>query len=118
MMISGYGSYCTSWTYYSLKIIEKDLNSLNIVIAGAGAAGTAVTKLLLEYGFKNIVVTDSKGIINKKRELDNPFKEELAILTNELQIDGLLSDALEGADIFIGLSKPNIINQRRCPINE
>lgn len=92
------------------RILRKKLKDMKIVISGAGASGIATAKLLLKYGAKNIIMCDTKGIIYKgRKEKMNPYKEEIASLTNPEGIKGTLSDALKGADIFIGLSAPNIL---------
>lgn len=96
------------------KVVGKKLSDLNVVINGAGAAGTAICKMLLCIGHdksictsvKDIIMCDTKGIIEKSRPdiKDNPAKSELANLTNKRQIKGNLSDAIKGADVFIGVS--------------
>jgi len=92
------------------RILKKDIKDFKVVIAGAGAAGTATAYMLLDYGVKDIIVCDRAGTIyeGRKEEID-PYKEELARKTNPRKIQGKISDALEGADVFIGLSAPNII---------
>ena len=92
----------------ALKLVGKG-KDVKIVINGAGAAGVAITKLLLKYSFKNIIVCDSKGIISKEREDLNPAKKEIAKLTNKENLQGSLKDALKGADVFIGVSAPNLL---------
>ena len=94
----------------SVKLAQKNLGA-NIVISGAGAAGTAITHLLHKYGFKNIVVVDSKGIISKTRTDLNLYKKDLLKFTNTKNISGVLQDAIAGADVFIGVSAPNIVTQ-------
>jgi len=93
----------------ALKLVNKKKENVKIVISGAGAAGTAVTYLLLESGFKDIIVCDSKGIINTKREDLNEDKYKLAQKTNPKGLSGGLELAMSGADIFIGLSAPGIL---------
>ena len=79
---------------------------------GAGAAGIAVSSLLIKYGYKNFIVCDTKGAIYKGRPVGmNPFKEKLAEITNKDCIKGKLSDVLKGADVVIGLSGPNTITK-------
>ncbi|PKP58580.1 MAG: NAD-dependent malic enzyme, partial [Candidatus Altiarchaeales archaeon HGW-Altiarchaeales-1] len=87
----------------ALKILKKDRN-VKICIAGCGSAGIGITKLLLAYGFKNIIVTDSKGAIHNGRTDLNKFKEEIAMQTNKGNLRGNLKECLSGADVFIGVS--------------
>ncbi len=91
----------------ALKVAKKDISKIKVVINGAGAAGTAIAKLLRSP--KEVIICDSKGIINKKRTDLNKYKKELAKLTNPKNIKGSLRDALMGADVFIGVSKPKIL---------
>lgn len=95
----------------ALKLVSKKKEDVKIVISGAGAAGTAVTYLLLEFGFKNIMVCDSKGIINIQRTDLNEDKYRLAQKTNPEGLSGNLELAIKGADIFIGLSAPRILTK-------
>ncbi|MCX7796457.1 MAG: NADP-dependent malic enzyme [bacterium] len=95
----------------ALKIVGKDKERMKVVVSGAGAAGTAVTYLLLDYGFRNIVVCDSKGIISVDRSDLNEDKFKLAQKTNPEKLSGKLEDAIKGANIFIGLSAPNIVSK-------
>lgn len=92
------------------KVVGKKLESLKIVISGAGAAGTAIAKLLLLAGIKNILVLDSKGIISKSRTDLNKEKKALAQITNIESRSGDLNEALRGADVVVGVSGPNIMN--------
>jgi len=93
----------------ALKVVGKKLNEVKITISGAGAAGNAITKFLINNGAKHIIVCDSKGIISKGSRNDE-FKEELAELTN-CDEEGSLKDAINGADVFIGVSAPNIVTK-------
>ncbi len=93
----------------SLKITKKKKKTLRVVISGAGSAGIAIAKLLLLFGVSDIVMTDSKGVINKKRKDLNPQKKEIAKLGNKRGVSGELKDALLGADIFIGVSVAGIV---------
>jgi malate dehydrogenase (oxaloacetate-decarboxylating) len=93
------------------KVVKKDLKKLRIVITGAGAAGTAVTKLLLSYGVKDIIVIDRTSIIFKDRPHLSFEKQELARNTNPRGVEGGLSEALKDAHIFIGLSGPNVMQK-------
>jgi malate dehydrogenase (oxaloacetate-decarboxylating) len=93
------------------RILKRDLKDFKIVISGAGAAGIATANMLLEYGIKDIVVCDKAGTLYEGRLNDmDAYKEKLAKNTNPRKIKGKLSDALESADVFIGLSAPNILN--------
>lgn len=92
------------------KVVRKKLPSLRVVVSGAGAAGTAIAKLLLKAGVEDIVVLDSRGIIVKNRRDLIPHKRELAKITNPRGVRGGLSDALKIADVLIGVSGPRLIN--------
>jgi malate dehydrogenase (oxaloacetate-decarboxylating) len=94
------------------KVIGSELKDLSYVISGAGAAGVAITKLLLHQGVKDIIVADSKGIISKKRADLNIAKQELSRITNSEQMNGTLEDAVKNRDVFIGVSAPNIMNTK------
>ncbi|GAB5046530.1 malic enzyme-like NAD(P)-binding protein [Thermodesulfovibrio sp. TK110] len=92
------------------RILKRDIRDFKVVIAGAGAAGTATAYMLLDYGVKEIIVCDRAGILYEGRTEDmDPHKEELARKTNPQKIKGKLSIALQDADVFIGLSAPNIL---------
>ncbi len=103
-------------------IAGREKEKVKIVLNGAGAAGVAITKLLIKYGFKNIIINDSKGIIYSGRKNLNSAKKELAKITNAKNIKGDLAESLKGADIFIGISKggllsePMIKNMKEKPI--
>jgi malate dehydrogenase (oxaloacetate-decarboxylating) len=93
----------------ALKFYNLDLNNVKIVINGAGSAGHSIVKLLSHLKVKNIITCDTKGIIYKGRQNLNFAKEEIADLTNPDNIQGTLSDAVEGADVFIGVSAANVL---------
>ena len=96
----------------SLKVVKKDAKKIKVVISGAGAAGIAIAKLLFKYGIKNIVLSDSRGIIYKNRQGGmNEAKKEIAAITNSENIKGTLKQALKGADVFIGVSAPNLLDK-------
>jgi|SRR6185503_7776066 len=95
----------------ALKVSNKNEADVKIVINGAGAAGIAITKMLLEYGCKNIVICDSKGIISKNRSDLDGGKIELADITNAGGLDGGLPEAVAGSDIFIGVSKAGLLTE-------
>ncbi len=92
------------------KAVKKDVKKLKVVVAGAGAAGTAVTKLLIKAGVKDIIVLDRKGTLSKKRTDLSGHKKELAKNTNPRNIHGSLQDALTGADVVLGVSGPGLMN--------
>jgi malate dehydrogenase (oxaloacetate-decarboxylating) len=93
----------------SLKIVDKNMEDLKVVVNGAGASGVACTKILLSAGVKDIIGCDSKGIVHRNREGLNPLKQWYAENTNPESITGDLSDAVVGADLFLGLSVPNAL---------
>jgi len=90
------------------KVVRKEMRTLKVVISGAGAAGTSVAKILAPY-VRDVLVIDRGGILHDGRENLNEFKMELAKLTNKDQQDGQLNDAIEGADVFIGVSAPGLL---------
>ena len=97
----------------TMRLTHRKLKDLKIVVSGAGAAGVAITKMLLSIKAKNLLVCDSKGIIHPKRRLElNESKLWLAEHTNPRGIPGSLGDALRGANVFIGVSGPNIVDKR------
>jgi len=95
----------------ALKIAGKKIEEVKTVICGAGAAGTAITKMLLSLGMKNIIVTDIDGAISSAHPLSNDNLKELEKLTNPDDITGTLKDVIVGADIFIGVSAPNLLDR-------
>ena len=95
----------------ALKVVKKELKNLKIVINGSGSAGTAICKLLLASGVKNIVMCDINGVIHEGGILPNDNLKELAKITNPNKETGLLKDAIKGADVFIGVSAPNIVSK-------
>lgn len=95
--------------YNALKIVNKSLNKIKIVISGAGAAGQAIARLLLKAGAKNIIMTDILGIVYKGREGNNFSLEAISKITNQLNIKGTLEDAVKNADVFIGVSTGNVL---------
>ncbi len=95
----------------ALKVVGKEKENVRIIINGAGAAGIAVTELLLEYGVRNIILCDTKGTIYEGREGLDGEKEMISKKTNKEMIKGNLSQALKGSDIFIGLSKGNLVTK-------
>ncbi len=95
--------------YNALRVVEKDLSKIRIVMSGAGAAGTAIIKLLLAAGATDVVVADIAGVVHRGREGITGELAWLAEHTNALGIDGTLSDAITGADVFIGVSAPGVL---------
>ena len=92
-------------------ILKKDLKSLKIVINGAGSAGSAICKLLLSSGVTNIVMCDINGVIHKGADLPNDALKELAEITNPNNETGTLKDVIKNADVFIGVSAPNLVSK-------
>ena len=95
----------------ALKLVHKKIEEINIVVNGAGAAGTAITKYLLAMGAKHIVVVDSKGILCEGDSKLDLAKQALAKLTNEKHLQGKLDVAMKGADVFVGVSVANVVSQ-------
>ena len=95
----------------ALKVTGKNKESCKVVVNGAGSAGIAITKLLLTYGFPNIILCDKAGIISKQSEGQNWMQEKMAKVTNPANETGSLSDALKNADIFVGVSAPGIVTK-------
>ncbi|MBE5882959.1 MAG: NADP-dependent malic enzyme [Lachnospiraceae bacterium] len=95
----------------ALKVVNKQKEQCRVVINGAGSAGVAITKLLLTYGFSNIIMCDKVGIVSEQTEGLNWMQQKMAKVTNPNNETGTLADALKGADIFVGVSAPNIVTQ-------
>lgn len=93
----------------ALKVVGKKKEDCRVVVNGAGSAGVAITKLLLTYGFPNIIMCDKVGIVSKDTESLNWMQKKMTEVTNLNNETGTLADALKGADIFIGVSAPNIV---------
>lgn len=93
----------------AMKLTGRDLFRQEVVVSGAGAAGVAVTRLLMKIGLRNVILCDRAGAIYEGREGLNPFKAEMAAMSNRERKKGTLADVLNGADIFIGLSAPGIV---------
>lgn len=93
----------------SLKITNKKKENCRVVVNGAGSAGIAITKLLLSYGFADVTMCDLHGIIGKDTKDLNWMQQEMVRVTNRSNASGTLADAMKGADIFIGVSAPNIV---------
>jgi malate dehydrogenase (oxaloacetate-decarboxylating) len=95
----------------AMKLTGRDLTRQEVVIAGAGAAGIAVTKLLMKMGLRNVILCDRQGAVYEGREGLNDAKAEMAKISNREMKKGSISDVLKGADIFIGLSGPGLVTQ-------
>lgn len=93
----------------ALKVVGKKKEDCRVVVNGAGSAGVAITKLLLTYGFPNIIMCDKVGIVSKDTEWLNWMQQKMTEVTNLNNETGTLADALKDADIFIGVSAPNIV---------
>ena len=93
----------------ALKVTGKKKEDCRVVVNGAGSAGVAITKLLLTYGFKNVIMCDREGIIGKDYPNLNWMQQKMTEVTNLANEHGTLADALKGADIFVGVSAPNIV---------
>ncbi len=95
----------------ALKLVDKQVGEVRVVMSGAGAAGIAIAKLLLSYGFADIIMCGSKGIISSKLEGINEAQRAMLQVTNKDDMSGTLADALVGADIFIGVSAPGVVTE-------
>ena len=95
----------------ALKVTGKTKEDCQVVVNGAGSAGVAITKLLLTYGFKDVTMCDISGILGKGSQNLNWMQQKMVEVTNPEQKTGTLADALKGADIFVGVSAPNIVTQ-------
>ena len=95
----------------ALKVVKKDLGEINAVINGSGSAGIAIAKHLLNLGLKNLTMVDRAGIIYEGMDGLNPEQQYMSTITNRSKKTGTLADAMKGADLFIGVSAPNIVNE-------
>ncbi|MDD6628620.1 MAG: NADP-dependent malic enzyme [Lachnospiraceae bacterium] len=93
----------------ALKVVNKKKEDCKVVVNGAGSAGVAITKLLLTYGFPNVIMCDKVGIVGKETQGLNWMQQKMTEVTNPNNEKGSLADALKGADIFVGVSAPNIV---------
>lgn len=94
-----------------LKLVKKEIGKIRVVVNGAGAAGTAIIKLLMSCGVKDVIVCDRVGILHSGLENLDLAKQELAKITNLENMQGSLADALKGADVFIGVSAPGVVSK-------
>jgi malate dehydrogenase (oxaloacetate-decarboxylating) len=95
----------------ALKIIKKEFQDLKVVMNGAGAAGTAIAKLLMSTGVKDIIICDRKGAVYRGMENADTVKQRLASITNPNNLKGSLKDVINGADVFIGVSAPGMLTK-------
>lgn len=93
----------------AVKLAGKKLGEITVVINGAGSAGIAIGKFLLKLGIGNLIMVDIGGIINRDENYENPAHAEISKLTNRNNVKGGLADAMRGADVFVGVSKPNLV---------
>lgn len=96
----------------ALKVVGKNKENCRVVVNGAGSAGIAITRLLLTYGFTNVILCDKVGIVGKNTEGLNWMQQKMTEVTNPDNETGTLADALKGADIFVGVSAPNIVTSQ------
>jgi malate dehydrogenase (oxaloacetate-decarboxylating) len=94
-----------------LKVVGKKIEDVTAAISGAGAAGIAIAKLLINAGIKDVIICNSRGILDKSEENLDPIRKEMALTTNKENRKGTLADAMVGTDIFIGVSAPNIVTK-------
>ena len=95
----------------ALKVVKKDIGEIKIVINGAGSAGIAIAKHLMNLGVRHVKIADSTGILYEGRERMNSAKDEMARITNPEKLSGTLADAMKGADVFIGVSAPHVVTR-------
>lgn len=93
----------------ALKLVGKRMEEIKVVTSGAGAAGTAIVRLLVSRGVKNVVMTDRQGAIYKGRPGMNAAKQDIASVTNPAGEQGALADVIRGADVFVGVSAPGVL---------
>lgn len=95
----------------SLRLTKKNIEEIKIVINGAGAAGIAIAKFLIHLGAKDLILVDRNGILSRDEKQSNTAKEEIALLTNHTCRKGHLAEAVKEADVFIGVSAPNVLSK-------
>jgi malate dehydrogenase (oxaloacetate-decarboxylating) len=95
----------------SLKLTGKKVEDIKVVVNGIGSAGSSIVKMMINLGVKNILACDRYGILYEGKEENNVVHEEVAKLTNKEQLKGSLADAMNGADVFLGVSAPNIVSE-------
>ncbi|MCY9580223.1 NADP-dependent malic enzyme [Paenibacillus alvei] len=95
----------------ALKVVHKQMSNIRAVINGAGSAGIAIAKLLLKAGVQHVSLVDLKGVVCEGEEWMNPAQADMAMVTNREHIRGTLTEAVRGADVFIGVSAPKVLTQ-------
>lgn len=95
----------------ALKVVGKKIEDVTAAVSGSGAAGIAISKLLMNAGIKDVIICNSRGILDKEDESLDPIRREMAQITNKENRKGSLADAIAGTDIFLGVSAPNIVTQ-------
>ena len=95
----------------ALKIVKKDIKDIRVVVNGAGSAGIAITKHIMNLGVQNVVLCDSVGILCEGDARLNPEKAAIAAVTNREKLTGTLTDAMKGTDVFIGVSAPGVVSE-------
>ena len=101
---------CTAALTNGLKVVGKKIEEIKVVINGAGSAGCAIVKMLLHAGVKQLIMADIDGVVYKGRKENTPILEKMANITNPDQCKGSLKDVIQGADVFIGVSAPNVLS--------
>lgn len=101
---------CTAALTNGLKVVGKKMDEIKVVMNGAGSAGCAITKMLLHAGVKHLIMVDIDGVVYPGRKENTPVLEEMAAITNPDQCQGGLIDVIKGADVFIGVSAPNVLS--------
>lgn len=95
----------------ALKVVKKDIGTVKVIVNGAGSAGIAIATFLLRLGVKNMIVCDKAGSLFVGKEGMNEAQSQLAAMTNAEKLDGTLADVMKGADVFVGVSAPNIVSK-------
>lgn len=95
----------------ALKLVKKDIKKIKVVVNGAGAAGIAISKFLMDLGVQDLIAVDRKGILVEGDTEFNPAQQELAKITNRKKLKGTLADAMKGADVFVGVSVANCVTK-------
>lgn len=95
----------------ALRVVKKDIKNVKIVVNGLGAAGTAISKMLIAAGAQNMVLVDKRGVIDENDEFLGEERQSLAKITNPEKVTGSLAEAIKNADVFVGVSAPNIVTE-------